>query len=198
MGQFREARCLVIIERASEHVVKVTEVEEPGQLSSDHSPDNVARGWWVGLTVVGAPLLSITLWQYVELFTITQKEDFVQAVSVLLAGVHLDRARLCGANLRGARLDGTHLWRALLPNGIFVGAHIEKVQVQRADCEETIPCHTNLNRVNLQRADLPNVMLCQAIGLTQQQIDWTVGDEATAPPDGVVRHRRRANESKSK
>jgi len=87
--------------------------------------------------------------------------------SLDLRGTDLRRAFLPHVHLEGAYLVGAHLEGALL-----LDAHLERAWLSAA---------------HLEGADLRWAHLEGTIGLTPEQIEWTIGNEMTILPDGLVR-----------
>ena len=85
----------------------------------------------------------------------------------------LKEADLRGADLRGADLGGANLMRANLQGTTLWGAHLERASLEGASLEGA-----HLEGAKLRGADLRGT-----IGLTQKQLDMTVGDELTRLPD---------------
>ena len=77
---------------------------------------------------------------------------------------------LLRADLRGANLEGANLYQANL---------------QEASLQEASLQGANLQGANLQGADLRGACLQAARGLTQEQIDWTIGLNETELPEGL-------------
>jgi hypothetical protein len=80
---------------------------------------------------------------------------------------NLQKATLAEANLQGALLRGATLRGALLQ-----GANLRFADLQKA----------NLQGANLRYADLQG-----ARGLTEEQIEWTIGSLETKLPEGLNR-----------
>src|SRR5215218_2363745 len=64
-------------------------VEKRGQEKSDgaSNEDNASRGCLIAFGIVGAILVVVILWVWVNPSDPTEKKDFIQAVGVLIAGL---------------------------------------------------------------------------------------------------------------
>lgn len=103
--------------------------------------------------------------------------DGIELPGVDLSGFDLDRVRLGGANLRGAKFDKTDLTMARLPRAKLAGASFRKARMSRinlsdADLERTsfrgaelnggVLGGANLRGANLSRADLSSAFMSAA------------------------------------
>ena len=84
---------------------------------------------------------------------------------------NLRGAILVSANLRGARLRGAILVRANLTN-----ANLQKVVLRETD----------LTDANLNGANIEGVYLRDTVGLTQSQIEFSVGNQKTKLPSHIT------------
>ena len=89
-----------------------------------------------------------------------------------LLGANLSRAKLQSADFRNADLSGANLSGARLE-----GANFDLAQLRGANLQETQRLLTHLHGATLHGADLRG-----AEGLTQDQLKFAVGDEATKLP----------------
>jgi uncharacterized protein YjbI with pentapeptide repeats len=87
-----------------------------------------------------------------------------------LQGVILQGAYLRGAYLRGADLQYADLQDAYLRGAFLDGANLQGANLQGA----------NLQYANLLRADLQ-----EASGITEDQIEWTIGSHGTNLPEDL-------------
>jgi hypothetical protein len=85
---------------------------------------------------------------------------------------HRVRLDLRGTDLRGANLRGANLRGANL-----IAADLRRAFLREADLREA----------NLRKADLREAYLLGANELTQEQIEWTIGSNETALPEGLDR-----------
>ncbi|AOR29750.1 hypothetical protein BFF78_00370 [Streptomyces fodineus] len=130
-----------------------------------------------------------------------------------LIGAHLEGATLDGAHLEGATLTGTHLKGATMYGAWLAGASLREADLERAnltgawlpnatlsaggalDVEtgqwrqfEGARLHgTHLKDAQLQGTHLEGVDLSHVRGLTQSQLGYAHGDEATLLPEGLTR-----------
>jgi hypothetical protein len=85
-----------------------------------------------------------------------------------ICGTNLSDANLAGADLSGARLWGVNLSGALLLRANLSGAHFLRARLAGAE---------------LMQADVTEADLSGSAGLTQNQLDETIGDETTQLAD---------------
>jgi hypothetical protein len=88
-----------------------------------------------------------------------------------------------GADLQGARLMGTHLEGAE-----FTGVHLEGAWLLDSHLEGAWISGAHLEGARLVKVYLTGAIgLGQTTGLTEEQLEWIIGDEATSLPEGLVR-----------
>jgi len=107
----------------------------------------------------------------------------------LLDGANLEEAHLVRVHLEGATLWGTNLQRANLADAHLEGAGLLGANLVRADLNEAYLEGARLVRVHLDGANFSGAHLEGAIGLTPEQIEWTIGDEKTELPEYLIDHR---------
>ncbi|MEJ6709315.1 MAG: pentapeptide repeat-containing protein [Amylibacter sp.] len=95
-----------------------------------------------------------------------------------LEGADLSEARLKGAGLWGTRLIGTnmetaHLEDALFERAVLEGTNIRKAGLQSSDCK-----NTTILSATAHGADFRG-----AVNLTQEQLEFVIGDEFTLLPE---------------
>jgi uncharacterized protein YjbI with pentapeptide repeats len=90
---------------------------------------------------------------------------------------HRVRLDLRGTDLRGANLRGAYLRGAYLREAFLIAADLRRAFLREAD----------LRKANLRKADLREAYLLGANELTQEQIEWTIGSNETALPEGLDR-----------
>jgi hypothetical protein len=104
-----------------------------------------------------------------------------------LDGAFLERANLREAHLPDADLGGTRMYGADLTGAHLSGGSLWNAQLQsRPDLRLEA---ANLSGANLNGADLRGADLREAHGLTQEQIDWTIGNNETRLSEGFSRPR---------
>jgi hypothetical protein len=91
--------------------------------------------------------------------------------------INLSRAQLCRA-----RLDQATLIEANLMGAVLTGADLADARLERADLRGARFDHANLAGAQLNGANLRGAHLRLARGLTQAQIDRSLGDHRTALP----------------
>ena len=105
-----------------------------------------------------------------------------------LDGAHLEAANLTAADMRGASLSKAWLTETVFGYGRYItgnrkakrctnlsGAAIHGARVDTVDFSGTI----------LEGAYLKHTDFRRATGLSQEQLDWTIGDETTLLPPGL-------------
>jgi len=97
-----------------------------------------------------------------------------------LEGAILENANLRDAELNNINLGGAYLSGANLSNAKMKGARLVNAHLQRQD-------KLNLNGADLSGADLSGADLRGARGLTQEQIDLTIGSNNTDLPESLNR-----------
>jgi len=112
-------------------------------------------------------------------------------LSLDLRESNLDRANLFGADLQdaafyGASLRGANLRAANLNGAVLQEANLQGANLERANLRGTNLSGAILYGANLRGARLEQAFLKAARGLTQEQIDWAIGDDTTTLPDGLV------------
>ncbi|MCO4824050.1 MAG: pentapeptide repeat-containing protein [Amylibacter sp.] len=110
-----------------------------------------------------------------------------------LSNAHLEKASLVLTNLTGAvlneaRLKGAGLWGTRLIGTNMETAHLEDVLFERAVLEGT-----NIRKARLQSSDWKNTTILSAtahgadfrgaVNLTQEQLEFVIGDEFTLLPE---------------
>lgn len=109
-----------------------------------------------------------------------------------LNNAHLEEAILTNAHLEGAHLADAHLEKASLVGACLEGAyladaHLEGAYLDNAHLSEVFFSGAHLNGAFLRGAHLNGVDLSRAIGVTQDQLDHSNGNEATVLPEGLDR-----------
>ena len=105
-----------------------------------------------------------------------------------LDGAHLEAANFTAADMRGASLSKAWLTETVFAYGRHIpgdreakrctdlsGSAIHKARVDRTDFSGAI----------LEGAYLKHTDMRSALGLTQEQLNWTIGDETTLLPKGL-------------
>jgi hypothetical protein len=100
---------------------------------------------------------------------------YIYLSNAALNGALLDNADLREAKLRDIDLGGAYLSGADLRGGDLRGASLINAELQRKD------------ELNLSGADLSGADLRGACGLTQEQIDLTIGSNEAELPEGLNR-----------
>jgi hypothetical protein len=111
-----------------------------------------------------------------------------------LSKTNLSGADLREADLREANLSGAQLWGADLSKSQLLGTDLREADLEFAYLREVSPIGANLSganlsgadlgfaylsNVNLRRANLSGAYLSRVVGLTQEQLEETTGDEYT-------------------
>jgi uncharacterized protein YjbI with pentapeptide repeats len=109
------------------------------------------------------------------------------APNAYLQGANLQLTNLIEAELYGAQLQGTKLQGAYLGGAYLEEAKLQGAQLQRADLFNSSLrgsdlAGANLQGANLFEADLIKVDLRHTMGLTQEQLDVTLGNRTTQVP----------------
>ena len=128
--------------------------------------------------------------QYVDLTgadLVDSKLNGANLTGANLTRAHLTRANLDGANLTRANLDGANLNGANLADATLTRAYLDGANLDGAN----LTC-ANLTRAHLTYAYLIDVNMADAdlskvLGLSQQQVDEAVGNQATTLPTGITR-----------
>ncbi len=119
-----------------------------------------------------------------------------------LRGVNLDCARLEGARLEGANLEGAELnyaelnyaelekaklFCAKLKGAKLEGAELKGANLEGAELNFAELGYARLRGVKLIGARLRGAKLADAEELTQEQIDWAIGNDETEIPEELRR-----------
>src|SRR5216683_1725673 len=115
---------------------------------------------------------------------------------LFLEGAELEKQHLQSLDLRGAHLSDAHLNGADLSEADLTGANLNGADLSYADLTGALlsgELHLNpvdltgasLTGADLTGADLAGVGLSKVDGLTQQQIDKTLGNQKTGLPTGI-------------
>jgi uncharacterized protein YjbI with pentapeptide repeats len=96
-----------------------------------------------------------------------------------LQGADLQEADLLEADLQGANLRVANLLLADLPAADLQGANLQEANLKEARLQEADLQEANLREANLQGADLLLADLRGALGITEDQIEWTLGSYET-------------------
>jgi uncharacterized protein YjbI with pentapeptide repeats len=91
-----------------------------------------------------------------------------------LREANLQDAKLEGANLQDADLRSVNLYKAWLYDANLQGANLERATLEKALLGRAILREVNLEGAMLQGADLEGVS-----GITEDQLEWTVGSNET-------------------
>jgi len=105
--------------------------------------------------------------------------------------VHLKKANLFGANLKDANLIRSHLQGAdltvaHLEGADLTGGHLEGAELSAANLNKARLYQADLTAAKLNIADLRGAILLGAVGLTDDQLAETFGDETTELPEGKI------------
>jgi hypothetical protein len=99
------------------------------------------------------------------------------------SGAHLEKASLMGTHLQGARLIGTHLEGAE-----FSGVHLEGAWLLDTHLEGAWISGAHFEGGRLVKVYLTGAIgLGQTTGLTEEHLEWVIGDETITLPQGLVR-----------
>jgi uncharacterized protein YjbI with pentapeptide repeats len=104
-----------------------------------------------------------------------------------LRGADLWRATLVEADLFGAKLSGADLSEVGLDKAILVGADLVGSRLHSAILSGASLSFANLSGAELIGTDLSGADLRLTDGLTQDQLNWALGDEDTKLPEGLNR-----------
>jgi uncharacterized protein YjbI with pentapeptide repeats len=114
-----------------------------------------------------------------------------------LSGAHFEKADLRGTHLEGARLEEAHLEMADLRRAHLERAHLKGTHLKRAalwgthlegaDLRGAHLERTYLGDTHLKGADLGEAYLESSWGLTQDQLEETLGDAVTRLPKSLKR-----------
>ena len=96
-----------------------------------------------------------------------------------LQGAILQGAILQGATLQGADLVGADLQEAALRGANLQGANLRGANLQGADLQGADLQEADLQEADLVGADLYGANLQGASGITEDQIEWTLGSNET-------------------
>ena len=108
----------------------------------------------------------------------------------VLSGANLSKAKLWGTNLSDAKiyetnLSDTALAEANLSGAQLWGSDLSGALLLRANLSGAKFLQVRLTGAKLMQADLTGVDLSGSAGLTQKQLDGTIGDETTRLADGL-------------
>lgn len=106
----------------------------------------------------------------------------VQAQGVALRSAHLVESRLQGANFVNADLQEARFQGANLLRVNFHDADLMQADLRGADLSGVVFLLADLEGANLRGADLR-----EALHLTQEQVEVTIGDETTRLPEHLSR-----------
>jgi hypothetical protein len=105
---------------------------------------------------------------------------------------NLQKATLLGANLFDADVEGANLLLATLLGANFQRASLQGARLGEGNLQKATLAEANLRFANLKGADLQGANLRYADlqgarGLTEEQIEWTIGSLETKLPEGLNR-----------
>lgn len=111
--------------------------------------------------------------------------DFERAhlKGVVLIGANLREANFQGANLYGAYLKKAGLERCDLKGANLRGANLRWANLKNANLKGSNLIRADLREANLEQTQLQGANLKMAEGLTREQINAALVDEATVLPD---------------
>jgi DnaJ-domain-containing protein 1 len=93
---------------------------------------------------------------------------------------------LSRAEFRRAQLDQATFTEANLMGAVLTEADLSEARLEQADLRGAKLAYADLSGARLDGANLCGADLCLANGLTQAQIDRTLGDRRTALPPGLT------------
>ena len=93
---------------------------------------------------------------------------------------------LSRAEFRRAQLDQATLIEANLMGAVLTEADLSEARLEKADLRGAKLAHADLRGARLEGANLCGADLRLAKGLTQAQVDRTLGDRRTALPPGLT------------
>ena len=106
----------------------------------------------------------------------------------ILPGTFFQETFLVGADLYRANLEGAVLSQAILRKAILAEAFLKEAYLYEADLQGAyFDRKTELFAANLTGARLQDVHVGHRTELSQEQLDWAIGDMETALPDSLVR-----------
>jgi len=106
-----------------------------------------------------------------------------------LSELSLRKAYLVGADLRVSDLSGADLSDSDLTEADLRGADLRRTDLREAILAGAQPCGANLGGANLRVADLSGADLRETIGLTQEELKKSIGNQKTRLPDDLQRPR---------
>jgi uncharacterized protein YjbI with pentapeptide repeats len=114
----------------------------------------------------------------------------IELIDTDLRGANLQEANLQEANLKGANLQEANLQEANLKGALLPVALLEEANLQGANLQEAILQGANFHRANLHKANLQGAILHRADlqeagGITEDQIQWTLGSNETELPEDL-------------
>ena len=104
--------------------------------------------------------------------------------------INLTGARLNEAGLRFATLSDADLEAACASNADFTHARLDRANLSGVDLTNAALDHADFAGANLKRANLSGASLLHARNLTQEQVDDTIGSNATVLPPNLARPAR--------
>jgi len=104
--------------------------------------------------------------------------------------INLTGARLNEAGLRFATLSDADLEAACASNADFTHARLDRANLSGADLTNAALDHADFAGANLRRANLSGASLLHARNLTQEQVDASLGSNATVLPPNLARPAR--------
>ena len=146
--------------------------------------DNLLKRWRNYIANLNAPIL------------IERNLCGAIARRAFMPGVELEAAKMQGINLSGAQMQGAILYKAnlrgaFLHNARMQGANLIEAILNDADLSLASINVANLTDANLTDANFTTVLAhsadlrCKKDTLTQEQLNFTVGDDETLLPDGL-------------
>ena len=106
-----------------------------------------------------------------------------------LSELSLRKAYLVGADLRVSDLSGADLSDSDLTEADLRGADLRRTDLREAILAGAQLCGANLGGANLRVADLSGADLRETIGLTQEELEKSIGNQQTCLPDDLQRPR---------